>query len=135
MPDQPPPRRHFQFRLRTLLIVVTLFCVAGGYVAHQAMIVRERKTLLTRLNTNLGGASIGVGAYRIIRSGWKEALSDDQLPTISWLRNWLGDEAIVVMFIPEQTQKTEAARIDGAFPEAIIAHSWTEWGKLKLLPP
>jgi hypothetical protein len=24
MPDQPSPRRRFQFRLRTLLIVVTL---------------------------------------------------------------------------------------------------------------
>ena len=30
MTDQPSPRRRFQFRLRTLLIVVTLFCLAVG---------------------------------------------------------------------------------------------------------
>jgi hypothetical protein len=30
MPDQPSPRRRFQFRLRTLLIVVTIFSVQCG---------------------------------------------------------------------------------------------------------
>jgi hypothetical protein len=28
--DLTPPRRRFQFRLRTLMIGVTLFCIAGG---------------------------------------------------------------------------------------------------------
>ena len=56
MPTEPlkadPPkrkRRRFQFRLRTLLIGVTIFClVVGSYVAHEAKIVRERKSELYR---------------------------------------------------------------------------------------
>ena len=30
MPDMPSPRRRFQFRLRTLFVVVTAVCVVGG---------------------------------------------------------------------------------------------------------
>jgi hypothetical protein len=33
MADQPSPRRRFQFRLRTLMIVVTLLAVIWGTVA------------------------------------------------------------------------------------------------------
>jgi hypothetical protein len=33
--DQPSPRRCFQFRLRTLLIVVTLLSIACAYVGRQ----------------------------------------------------------------------------------------------------
>ena len=32
MPDQPSPRRRFQFRLRTLMIGVTLVCVIAGWI-------------------------------------------------------------------------------------------------------
>jgi hypothetical protein len=32
MPHQPSPRRRFQFRLRTLMIVVTVLAVPLGYV-------------------------------------------------------------------------------------------------------
>jgi hypothetical protein len=40
MADQPAtPRRHFQFRLRTLMIGVTLLAVPLGYVGWQAKIV------------------------------------------------------------------------------------------------
>ncbi len=49
MTDQPAPRRRFQFRLRTLMIVVTLFCLIGGYVTSQANIATER----TRLRKNV----------------------------------------------------------------------------------
>jgi hypothetical protein len=42
MPAWPisQPRRRFQFRLRTLMIVVTMFCVIGGYVAWHKKIVQ-----------------------------------------------------------------------------------------------
>jgi hypothetical protein len=46
MPDQPPLRRRFQFRLRTLLLVVTLLAVPLGYVGWQMRIVREREAFL-----------------------------------------------------------------------------------------
>jgi hypothetical protein len=32
MADQPSPRRRFQFRLRTLMIVVTVAAMRYGYV-------------------------------------------------------------------------------------------------------
>ena len=51
---QKPRRRWFQFRLRTLLIVVELLGAACGYVAHEAQVVRER----TRLADNGPGISL-----------------------------------------------------------------------------
>src|SRR5258707_1044172 len=99
MTDQP--KRRFQFRLRTLMIGVTVFAVGCGYVGWQAKIVKDRNALRIRL-TALGGASFSVSEYRVfIRSGLKDALSEDKLPTTSWLRSWLGDEGVVVAFIPE----------------------------------
>ena len=47
MIDQPSPRRRFQFRLRTLMILVTVFCfVIGGYTGWQKKIVKERRAWL-----------------------------------------------------------------------------------------
>ncbi len=46
MPDQPSPRRRFQFRLRTLMIVVAVVAIPCAYVGWQAKIVRERRALL-----------------------------------------------------------------------------------------
>jgi hypothetical protein len=48
MEAEPPKgkRRWFQFRLRTLVIVVTLLTVRCAYVGWQAKIVRERKAML-----------------------------------------------------------------------------------------
>jgi hypothetical protein len=48
MADQPSPRRRFQFRLRTLFVVVTLFAVASWIVADRARLVRERDEAVER---------------------------------------------------------------------------------------
>ena len=48
MSDHPSPRRRFQFRLRTLMIGVTLFCVVAGWLLSQASVVWERKALLKK---------------------------------------------------------------------------------------
>ena len=48
-PKAEPPkrkRRWFQFSLRTLMIVVTLLAIPGGYVGWQAKIVRDRNAML-----------------------------------------------------------------------------------------
>jgi hypothetical protein len=42
MPDKPFSRRRFQFRLRTLLLVVTLVAVASWVVADRQRLIRER---------------------------------------------------------------------------------------------
>jgi hypothetical protein len=41
----PSPRRRFQFRLRTLLIGVTLFCIVGGWFGNQVRIGANRKAV------------------------------------------------------------------------------------------
>ena len=43
MAAQPSPRRRFQFRLRTLMIVVTLLAVPCAYIGWQAKIVRAQR--------------------------------------------------------------------------------------------
>jgi hypothetical protein len=48
MVESPRPRR-FQFRLLTLLIFVSLFCVICGWAFHQVHVVQERKTLLEQV--------------------------------------------------------------------------------------
>jgi hypothetical protein len=69
MPDQPSPRR-FQFRLRTLLIGVTLLAVPCAYIGWQLKIVRERqaevnrevnRARLSRRNANAAGFSSACG--------------------------------------------------------------------------
>jgi hypothetical protein len=42
MSDQPSLRRRFQFRLRTLMIAVTLLAVACGVVIDRIRLIRER---------------------------------------------------------------------------------------------
>jgi hypothetical protein len=57
---EPPKRKRrcFQFRLRTLLIGVTLVAVVCGYVAWQAKIVRERRAELNRV---VDARLVGIG--------------------------------------------------------------------------
>ena len=58
MPDQPPPRRRFQFRLRTLLIVVTVFAMPLGYVEWEAKIVRASFAMRDEINRMGGDAGV-----------------------------------------------------------------------------
>jgi hypothetical protein len=41
-------------------------------------------------------------------------------PTISFLRKWLGDEAVLVVTIPESVPASTAARVKATFPEALV---------------
>jgi hypothetical protein len=64
-PKANPPkgkRRWFQFRLRSLLIGVTLAAIPCGYVGWQAKIVRDRKAFLQTRNYLPGDSSLDVAA-------------------------------------------------------------------------
>jgi hypothetical protein len=82
-PD-PPKRRRFQFRLRTLMIVVTLLAVPLGYVGWQAKIVRERRSML-------GTIDAAGGRYLAINVGDLPA----GMTGPGWIRRFLGDVAVV----------------------------------------
>jgi hypothetical protein len=120
MADQPSPRRRFQFRLRTLLIAVTLFAlIPCGYVGWQAKIVRERKNLLNRLVDSGGGYLAYVpeeGAY------W----ATDGKPVIEppFLRSLFGDETILEIWVRgplDYTQRLEFKRVFSDIEIAVIS--------------
>jgi hypothetical protein len=103
-----PPKRCFQLRLRTLMIVVTLFCVVGGgYVGWQAKIVADRRTM----------------ARRIMAVDKGFAYSDPTPPaasSIPWIRRLLGDEPVSVILLPITTSPTTRGEVHAVFPEAAI---------------
>ena len=113
-------RRWFQFSLRTLMIGVTLLAVACAYVGWQFKIVQERKAKLILLH-ELGGSSITVSEYvNAVTHGWKRDLRNEELPTIPWPRNWLGDAAVIQILIPESVAQSDAEEISRAFSESRI---------------
>jgi hypothetical protein len=102
-PDADPPkrkRRWFQFSLRTLLIVVTLLCVACGYVGWQAKIVRDRRELLDSSKP----------------AEWSQ--TDDE--NLSWLQRKLGDQGYKRIYLAKSVSPELIERFREPFPEALI---------------
>ncbi len=118
-----PKRRWYQFRLRSLLIVVTLLTVPLGYVGWQAKIVRERKALL-QLVVESGGY------YIAVRKGEKDHL---YFATASYAQSKPGgwrEDRIEFVAGAEQRFDQESPgtrdfaendflRIEAGFPEAL----------------
>ena len=100
------PRRRFQFRLRTLMIGVTVLAVACAYVAHEAKIVRERKAMLAQIES--------AGGY------WTWQIPTDPRPTVSWVRQLLGDEPKQFLYLPPTTSAEDRRRIGVLFSETMI---------------
>ena len=109
MADQPSPRRRFQFRLRTLMIVVTLFCLfVGGYVGWQKKIVAERDKMRAFDDCEIIIYGDGPGLY-----GSKGG--------IPCFRRWLGDREVNQMFMSHSASDDEVERYRVAFPEADVS--------------
>jgi len=51
MDDQPSHRRRFQFRLRTLFVVVMLIALACGWAADHARMTHELDDMMRRADT------------------------------------------------------------------------------------
>src|SRR5580693_1171162 len=99
MADQPQPRRRFQFRLRTLMIGVTLLAVPLGYVGWQAKIVREREAFLEN---------------HFCLSAEHSPSGPVQAP---WMLRLLGAKPIYYVTV---WGRAEAERAASLFPEAIV---------------
>jgi hypothetical protein len=100
--NESPKCRRFQFRLRTLMIVVTLLAVPLAYVGWQAKIVRERTALLANRD-DMPFASVTI-----------EETKDGAIPTV---RLWLGDHFCARIRL---RNPGDAERYKAAFPEADI---------------
>jgi hypothetical protein len=75
---------RFQFRLRTLMLVVTVLALPCAYVGWQAKIVRERRAMLGTID------AVG-GRYLAINAGDLPA----GMTGPGWIRRFLGDVAVV----------------------------------------
>ena len=143
MPDQPSLRRRFQFRLRTLMVGVTLFCVIfGGYAGYHLKKVGERRALLRLIVTNGGGYSTFTfftddellpGEYHLpskmppgslpsnmpVGASRLHSLRPDKTPPL--IRQWLGDVNVFEIWLPESFPHSDTLRIVEHFPEAMIS--------------
>jgi len=106
--------RRLQFRLRTLLIVVTLLAMPLGYVGWQARIVRERKAMMNRV--------YGMGCWVELAAnvGWYPPEAKPDRAEIPWLRKCLGDEAVEAFTLPRATSQSDVDQIKAIFPGARI---------------
>jgi hypothetical protein len=107
MADQPSPRRHLQFRLRTLMIVVTLIAVACGYFGRHFAVVRGRKAALEEV-VSRGGGYLAIVTGRSLPNG---------PPLINRL---LVDEPIMVITFTSSKSGDKTAALAELFPEASI---------------
>jgi hypothetical protein len=122
--------RRFQFRLRTLMIVVTLLAVPLGYVGWQAKIVRERKSVLAEIEDAGGGffsdLRTTTGSWNRFPKWSDEAIasidSQRQLraPARGIVRALLGDEGVIVIWLPATVVPPVEARIRQCIPEAYV---------------
>ncbi len=112
MPDQPSPRRRrFQFRLRTMLIVVTLLAVPCAYVGWQAKIVRERKIMARRI------MAVDKGFVYVNPTQPSHIVAASSIP---WIRRLLGDEPVSMILLPIVTGPTTRGEAQAVFPEAAV---------------
>jgi hypothetical protein len=110
MANQPSPRRRFQFRLRTLMIGVTLLAIPCGYLGWQAKIIRERREAAARYQTIRGREST-FGPLHMLRI---------QRPPAPWPLRWMGEEGYLTIIVRKGTPADEIARLKGLFPEASV---------------
>ena len=93
-------RRRFQFRLRTLLIGVTLLAVPCAYVGWQTKTISERKASLDGMLKRGGIALAGIS--------WPNG---PPVARLSWIRERLGDQAMKWIVLPSGATAEEEERM------------------------
>jgi hypothetical protein len=113
------PSCRFQFRLRTLMIVVTLLAVPCAYIGWQESIVTERWAMRKRIEeVDEGTITVSVDHVLIIlKENRPQKLSAIPIP---WIRRILGDEPIERIVVPLATDREERRLIQRVFPEAAL---------------
>jgi hypothetical protein len=119
MPDQPSPRRRFQFRLRTLLILVTALALPCAVVGWELNFIRQRQAALVWLKEGAGWA-ITTAEYQQLPDQAPHNPSGPAMEIPAW-RRWLGDEPIAAIGFERRIPKADRERVRRLFPEAEIS--------------
>ena len=121
-PTDRPKRRWFRFSLRTLFVVVTLAAIPLGWLTWQLHIVRERKAIHAELQREgLKEFTNYLSLNRAVAAQWKESINKRfAYVRISRVRRLLGDEPILMIYVPDTIEPQLLTRIEHAFPEAQI---------------
>jgi hypothetical protein len=122
MTDTPKRnRRWFQFRLRTFLIFVALFCVAGGWFGNQVRIVRQREAMAAAPGVDsVMKADSRDNITALWSNGGGTLVAHEQKERLPWIRRWLGDRYYLGVSVAQSTSDDEIADYKRAFPEAIV---------------
>jgi hypothetical protein len=113
--DPPKRKRRFQFRLRTLMIGITVFCVViGGYIGWQKKIVRERRSWLIRLQEQ---------GYKYPKIGDIVIYAGNGHGGPNIVRRWLGDEAIIAVALPATISEEDRETTLRLFPESNVTQT------------
>jgi hypothetical protein len=121
MTDTPKRnRRWFQFRLRTLLIFVALFCVAGGWFGNQVRIVRMRDAMAAAPGVDSVIEAENIAASADPSSGARPVAHPDLKSKLPWIRKQLGDHYYLGLSVAPSASDDEFTDYKRAFPEAII---------------
>lgn len=117
MPDKSP-RRWFSFSLRSLLLVMTVVCI---WLAWESSVVRQRRRMLTRLQTSPAFQITTAKTWATIFAGGPPP--SQPVATIPTVRRWLGDEAIQEIGYFRHMQgfsDVDVERVARLFPEAKV---------------
>ncbi len=106
--------RWYQFRLRTVFLATTLIALGAGWVGWQAKIVQERKWLREHSDASF-----------LPLKNYNPVSPDEKWPkgpaSVSWLRELLGDEAILRVGVDQESPAyRDLERLEAAFPEAEV---------------
>jgi hypothetical protein len=107
----PTPRRRFQFRLRTLMLGVTLLALPCAYVAHEKVIVDRRRDLLNWIKQNKSQIRTDGGLP-----------VDEEVEKPSFVRRLLGDQIIAEVYLRQEVSDDDVQRIKDTFPGVRITH-------------
>jgi hypothetical protein len=117
----PAPKRHwFQFSLRTLFIMLTVF---GVWLGWQANVVHERKAMRNWIESGGGRLSVFYppqplpGTNLIILTG---DFPDGEDFTVPIIRRWLGDEPVWKVEVRHDASADEVVKAKRLFPEAEV---------------
>jgi|GEM_PF-6483283 Vesicle coat complex, various subunits len=103
-----------RYRLRTLLLVVTIVCIALGWIALQMRIVVKRQECARLLYENNGGMVISEGTA--LSASFEIVMEGDKSRRVSLVRRWLGDENAEAIFFSNRFDST----VLELFPEADV---------------